>query len=68
MSSNAEPILMQFFEQNPETRFSRKEVSRRAVKRSVFEEEPRWAEDALNALVARGYIETDESGYYSLKK
>jgi len=68
VSSNAESVIMQFFEQNPETRFSRKEVSRRAVKRSVFEEDPRWAEDSLNALLARGFLETDESGYYSLKK
>ena len=65
--SDAESILMRFFQENPDARYSRKEVSRRAVKRSVFEEEPRWAEDALNALVARGFLETDESGYYSLK-
>lgn len=66
--SDAESILMRFFQENPDARYSRKEVSRRAVKRSVFEEEPRWAEDTLNALVARGFLETDESGYYSLKK
>jgi hypothetical protein len=66
--SNADSILMRFFEENPEQRFSRKEISRKAVKRNVFEEDPRWADEALNALVARGLVEQDASGYYSLKK
>ena len=65
--SDAESILIRFFQENPESRFSRKEISRKAVKRVVFEEDPRWADDALNALIARGVIEMDDSGYYSLK-
>ncbi len=68
MSSNAESILMRFFEENPEARFSRKEVSRKAVKRIEFEEDPRWADAALNALAARKFVEVDDSGYYLLNK
>ena len=64
---DAESILTRFFQENPEARFSRREISRKAVKRVVFEEDPRWADDALNALIARGVIEMDDSGYYSLK-
>lgn len=64
---NAESIVMQFFESNPRDRFSRKEIIRRAVKRKIAEEDPQWADDAINALVAKNAIIIDDSGYYKLK-
>jgi hypothetical protein len=48
--------------------FSRKEISRKAVKRTVFDENPRWADTPLTSLVGQGLVEVDDSGYYRLKR
>jgi hypothetical protein len=66
--SHDEHLILQFMRANPDCLFSRKEISRKAVKRTVFEENPRWAETPLTSLLGQGLIETDDSGYYRLKK
>jgi len=47
---------------------ARREIARKALKRRVFEENPRWADAPLAALVDSGFIEQDESGHYRVKK
>ena len=66
--ANDEHIILEFMRANPDSLFSRKEISRKAVKRTVFEENPRWAETPLTSLLGQGAIEVDDSGYYRLKK
>lgn len=66
--SREEYAVWLFLSENPESAFSRREIARRAVKRTVFEENPYWADEALNALVARGVVEVDEQGHYRLKR
>jgi len=63
-----ENIILQYLRANPDALFTRKEISRRAVKRTVFDENPRWAETPLASLVGQGLVEVDENGYYQLKK
>ena len=63
-----ESIILEFFTANPESAFGRKEIARKADRRSTFEKNPRWAEAPLNALVDLKLIEINESGHYQLMK
>lgn len=65
--SEEEYAIMNFLGSSPETFFARKEIARRAVKRSVYEENQHWATHALAALLAQGQIEQNESGLYRLR-
>ena len=66
--SYEETAIVEYLQSNPELGFARREISRRAVKRKVFEEDPRWADAPLDALVARGEVEITKSGLYQIKK
>jgi hypothetical protein len=66
--THEENIILQFLRAYPESSFSRREISRKAVKRTVFDENPRWADTPLASLVGQGLVEVDDSGYYKLKK
>lgn len=61
--TNDETFVLDFLKSYPETAFSRKETARKAVKRSVYDENPRWAEAPLAALLARKQIEVDDRGF-----
>ena len=63
-----ERAVVSFLETNPEAYFARKEIARKAVKRSVFEENPHWLDAALAALLLQGLIEQNDSGQYRLKQ
>jgi hypothetical protein len=56
-----------FLSENPEAAFARREIARRAVKRTVFEQDPHWADEALSALVARNQVVVDEDGHYRIR-
>ena len=58
--------IIQFLKLSPETFFNRKEISRKARKRSEYEEDPHWAAAPLSSLVAQKYIEQDDNGRYRL--
>ena len=66
--SREEYAVWLFLSDHPESCFSRREIARRATKRTVFEEDPHWADDSLNALVARGIVEVNDDGHYRLKR
>jgi len=60
--------IIQFLKLNPEIFFNRKEISRKARRRSEYEEDPHWAAAPLNSLLAQKYIEQDESGRFRLSQ
>jgi hypothetical protein len=64
MTSDEENTILQFLDSNPKAEYSRREIARRAVKRRVYEENERWADGPLSALVARGLIELNDKGLY----
>ena len=66
MSSEEDAVWL-FLSESPESTFSRREIGRRAVKRTVFEENPHWADEPLNALVARDMVEVTDDGHYRIK-
>lgn len=66
--THAELVILLFLKASPETFFSRKEISMRAIKRRQYEEDPQWAVIPLASLVAKGLVEVNDSGYYRFKK
>lgn len=66
--SQEEYAVWLFLSDNPKTSFARREIARRATKRTVFEKDPHWADTALNALVARKQVEIDNDGHYQIAR
>ncbi len=66
--SDAEFIILDFLRATPDAWYSRREIARRAVRRTEYEENPHWADQALAALVARGVAEANDQGLYRLMR
>lgn len=66
--SEEESIILGFLQANPESAFGRKEIARKAARRTTYEENPRWADAPLNALVDKKLIEINDSGHYQFKR
>jgi hypothetical protein len=60
--------IVNFLKGSPEAFFARKEIARKAVKRTVYEQNQHWANEPLVSLVARGIVEVNDSGYYRIKR
>jgi hypothetical protein len=65
--TDEEQHILDFLKGSPDSYYARKEIARKAIRRSEFEENPRWAEAPLNSLLDRELIEMNDSGYYRLK-
>ena len=66
--SDEESTILGFLQANPESAFGRKEIARKAARRSTYEENSRWADAPLNALVDKKLIEMNVSGHYQVKR
>ena len=66
MTGHAQAIV-EFLKLNPETYYSRKEISKKAIHRDEYEENPHWATMPLHILVEQGELEENESGHYRIK-
>ena len=66
--TDVELTIMNYLGASPETYFARKEIARKAVRRSEYEENPHWADAPLTALLLKGVVEQNESGLYRFKK
>jgi hypothetical protein len=66
--TEAEYIVFRFLEESPEVFYGRREIARKAVKRTLFEEDPNWANAPLSSLVAQRLIEQNDSGQYRYRK
>ncbi len=62
-----ELAIIAFLKGNPGF-VARREIARKALQRSAFEEDPHWADASLGALVDKGELEQDDSGHYRIKK
>ena len=63
-----ETAIMNFLRGSAETYVARREIARKALKRTLFEENPHWADAPLAGLVDQGLVEQDDSGHYRIKK
>lgn len=63
-----ETAIMEFLRGTPDCFVARKEIARKALKRTVFEENPQWADAPLVSLTNRRLIERNENGHYRILK
>ena len=61
-----EQLIVDFLHQSPSNGFGRIEIARKAVHRKEFEENPRWADAPLTALVDRKVIMRDKAGAFRI--
>jgi hypothetical protein len=47
---------------------ARREIARKALKRSDFEENPHWADAPLSSLMDKRLLEQNDSGHYRIKR
>jgi hypothetical protein len=63
-----ELAIINFLKGSPDAFLARREIARKALKRTVFEENPHWADAPLASLVDQDLVEQDDSGHYKIKK
>ncbi len=63
-----ETAILNFLKGSPDDYVARREIARKALKRTVFEENPHWADAPLGSLVDQDLVEQNESGHYKIKK
>jgi hypothetical protein len=63
-----EMAIMNFLRGSPSDYVARREIARKALKRTIFEENPHWADAPLGALVDQGLVEQNESGHYKIAR
>ena len=63
-----ESAIVIFLQGSPDAFLARREIARKAVRRTVFEENPHWADAPLASLLNQGIIEQNESAQYRIKK
>jgi hypothetical protein len=66
--TDEELTILSFLRVSPATFYSRREIARKAVRRKLFEENPRWADAPLVSLLAKKQIHQNENGQYCLRK
>jgi len=60
-------LILNFLRSSPESYFARREIARRAVRRSVYDENQHRADAPLAQLVTEGLIEQNAAGLYRMK-
>lgn len=63
-----ETAILNFLRGSRDTFVARREIARKALKRSLFEEDPHWADAPLTSLVDQELVEQNESGHYRIKR
>ncbi len=63
-----ETAIMNFLGGTPGAYVARREIARKALRRTDFEENPHWADAPLVSLVDQGLLEQDESGHYRIAR
>ena len=63
-----ETAILNFLKGSPDNYVARREIARKALKRTIFEENPHWADAPLAGLVDQGEVVQNDSGHYKIKK
>ena len=66
--SYEETAFLNFLKGAPDSYLARREIARKALKRTVFEENPHWADAPLASLVDQKLVEQNDSGHYRIVK
>jgi hypothetical protein len=62
-----ELAIMNFLHGSPNSYVARREIARKALKRTVFAENPHWADAPLASLVDQRLVGQNESGHYKVE-
>jgi hypothetical protein len=62
-----ESAIVNFLKGSPESFVGRREIARKAMKRTFFEEDPHWVDAPLASLLGQGLIEQDDSASYRIR-
>ena len=63
-----ELAIMNLLKGSPDSYLARREIARKALKRTMFEENPHWADAPLASLIDQRLVEQNESGHYRIAK
>jgi hypothetical protein len=63
-----EQAIMNLLKGSRDASLSRREIARKALRRTVFEENPHWADAPLVSLADKHLVEQDENGHYRIRK
>lgn len=63
-----ETAIMNYLTGSPDAYVARREIARRALKRSLYEEDPHWADAPLASLVHQRLVEQSAEGHYKIHK
>jgi hypothetical protein len=63
-----EMAIITFLKSTRDSFVGRREIARKALKRTLFEENPHWADAPLASLLDQDLVEQDESGHYRIKR
>lgn len=66
--THEELAILNFLRANPQGYTARREIARKAMGRSPFEENPHWVDAPLSGLVDQQLLEQNESGHYRIRK
>jgi len=61
-----ETCILEYLNGRPDTACAKREIARKAIRRSDYEENPHWADAPLAALLNQKLIEVDENGNYHI--
>lgn len=64
--SEEESLILEYLRSRPASACAKREIARKAVHRTVYEENPRWVDAPLQGLLNQKLIEVDESGNYHI--
>lgn len=64
--TSEESIILDFLKGRPESAFAKREIARKAAKRTVFEENPHWVDAPLASLVSQNLVQIDDNGNYHI--
>ena len=59
-------LILEYLRSRPDCACAKREIARKAVHRTVYEENPRWVDAPLQALLNQNLIQVDESGNYHI--
>jgi hypothetical protein len=63
-----ESAIVNFLKGSPESFVGRREIARKAMKRTAFDEDPHWVDAPLASLLGQGLIEQDDSASYRIRR
>ena len=63
-----ETVILDYLKGRPESAFAKREIARKAFKRTVYEQNPHWVDAPLASLVSQQLVQIDDNGNYHVPK